>query len=391
MPISIDPAPLPSSPFTRLARQGLAYDRRGRILALVDGGELLVHDGETGEAMWRESFDEELLGVAIAGDELVVVGELGLCVRLTFLRREVTRIDLNLQCEAFAIRDDGTLAVAHERSVSLALGAEVRRLERVNVSALAFSADGATLLLARGEKKSKLEWLDATTLECLGALALKTRVHAIVARGSAFYVAHGTQLDRLTTPEEPPRSIVPDAGFVITDIAFGEGRNAPFALQCERSTIDVYDPTSLKRSLRLQYPMRVTRGVAFGPQRWLGIGLSGGDANRIHLDERSVTRTTTHPGREHAKWIVSVDEGAGVPRIEGDGARGLKAQPPRAPQTDDARKALAEADEALRKERRRFDLFGMKMDADVFALFVGGMLFVLFLLFLLHQTSRRGF
>jgi hypothetical protein len=366
---------------SRLARHGIAYDRGGRVLALVDAEDLLVHDGETGAPLFRESFGEPLLGVTIAGDDLVVVGELGLVVRLTLLRRELSRVDLDATLETFAARADGVVAVAQEHVVSVVTPGEVKVLKHARVSALAFSSDGATLLLAKGDKASRLVWLDATTFEPLGELITKQRVHAIVPRGSAFYVAQGAQLDRLTTHDADVQLIVSDAGFVITDVAFAEGRNAPFALQCERSIVDVYEANSTRRLMRLQYPMRVTRGVAFGPGRWLGIGLSGGDANRIQLDQRSVLRTTTHPGREHAKWIVSLEEGTGTPRIEGDGARGLKAQPQRAPQTDDAKKALAEADELLRKERRRFDLFGTKMDPDVFALFVGGVLFVLYILF----------
>lgn len=330
------------------ARQGIAYDPSGRVLALVDGPELLVHDGETGAALWRETFGEELLGVAIAGDDLVVVGELGLVVQMTFLRRELHRMDLDATAQTFAVRPDGMVAVALERAIRILHKGMMRTLPRRDVSALAFSPDGATLLVSHGAKASKLEWVEVATLASLGEQSLALHVEALVADAGLFYVAQGEQLDCVTTPDAAVQPVISGLGFPLTDVLFHKATST-LALQCGRSIVDLYDAQTGKRTLRLQYPVRVARGLAFGPRPWLGIALSGGDADRIQLADRTVVRTPTHPGREHHTWIVSIDEGSGTPRIEGDGPRGFRGQPAPLALSDAQAKAFAEA--ALEMQR----------------------------------------
>ena len=331
-------------------RQGIAYDPSGRILALVDANELLVHDGETGEPLWREAFEEELLGVAIAGDDLVVVGELGLLVHMSFLRRELSRLDLDATSVTFAVHADGRVAVAQERAVRIITRGRVQTLPRNDVGALAFSSDGRALLLAVGPKRSTLEWVDVATLASVGETSLALHVEAIAADESQFFVAQGEQLDSVTTHDAPVKSIVSGLGFTLKDVIFDKATHT-LALQCGRSIIDLYDAKTCARTLRLQYPVRVVRGLAFGPKPWLGIALAGGDANRVHMGDRQVLRTPTHPGRAHQTWIVSVEDGSGTPRLEGDGPRGFKGQPPRPALNDDQAKALADAQLELQHAR----------------------------------------
>jgi pimeloyl-ACP methyl ester carboxylesterase len=57
--------------------QWFAYDRSGRILAIADGGELLVHDGPTEAPRWRQTCESAITALAAIADRVVTTDAAG--------------------------------------------------------------------------------------------------------------------------------------------------------------------------------------------------------------------------------------------------------------------------------------------------------------------------
>ncbi|HET6250680.1 MAG TPA: hypothetical protein VFE47_23530 [Tepidisphaeraceae bacterium] len=58
--------------------------------------------------------------------------------------------------------------------------------------------------------------------------------------------------------------------------------------------------------LRVNYMKRLVTGISFGPQRWIGLSLNGGDGNKIDYVTGATNRSDTHPGRKHNSWLLTI-------------------------------------------------------------------------------------
>lgn len=291
-------------------RGHIAYDPGGRIFVIADADELLVHDGDTEGPLWRESLTDEIVGVAIAGDEIIAVLDDGTVCRFTFLHRELPRAMLGASVRTFAVRADGTLAAAHAEHVSLLRRNDLAPapLYHRGVTALAWSADGARLLVAKttDDTKHMLHLLDGASGEPQGEpRSLAQRVYAIAGSPKGFLVATGDRVVRFTSPEAEPAPVTRAKDQLLTDVACSAD-GGRMAIQVARSQVVVLADPPADTLLSLEYPQRVCAGLAFGPKPWIGVALGGGDANKCNVDTGALHRSDTHPGRTHQRWIVMV-------------------------------------------------------------------------------------
>ena len=294
-----------------MSERGLvAYDPKGRIFVVTHDEEILVHDGDSDAPLWREDIGETVAGVAIAGDELIAVGEDGAVRRFTFLHRELPRGSVGAGVRHVAVSSSGTLASVHEDHVALLRKNDLApvSLYHRGVTALAWSRDGTKLLLARSKSDSDhaLLFLDGANGEPFSDPVVTTaRVSAIAASSRGFLVACGDRVVRFTRPEVALEHVTRARDRTITDLACAAD-GARFALQLERSQVMVLSDPPSETLLDVKYPERVTNGVAFGPRPWIAIALAGGDANKVNVDTGAMHRSDTHPGRTHHRWFVSV-------------------------------------------------------------------------------------
>jgi hypothetical protein len=326
------------------ARGHIAYDPNGRIFALADGEELLVHDGESEGPLWREEHGEALVGVAIAGDDLVAVGEDGLVRRHTFLHREISRAAIGPGVTAFDVRADGTLAAAHPHHLSLLRRNDLAPvpIPHAGATALAWSRDGARLLVATSDAKAHaLRLLDGARGEPVGEPTPIERPALALAAcpDGTFLVAAGDRVLRFERPGAAPAHVTRAKDQKITDVAVSAD-GARFAIQIERSTVAVLGFPPSETLLSVEYPQRVCAGVVFGPRPWIGIALAGGDANKCNVETLAVHRSDTHPGRTHNSWLL-MKGGVGLARARArDTSPPVDAAPAPAPK-ESAEEALA--------------------------------------------------
>jgi hypothetical protein len=291
-------------------RGQVAYDPRGRIFVVTHDEALLVHDGDSEAPLWQETIDETIAGVAIAGDEIVVLGEEGAVRRFTFLHRELARASLGGPVRTFAVREDGTIVGAHEDHVSLLRRNDLAAvpLYHRGVTALAWSRDGKRVLVGKSspEGEHQLVLLDGANGEPQGApQTLASAITAIASCPKGFFVANGDRIQRFTQPDAPLAHVTRAREHVITDVACS-AEGTRLAMQIDRSRVLVLDDPPGEALLDVSYPQRVCSGVAFGPRPWIAIALAGGDANRVNVDTGAMHRSDTHPGRQHNRWLVSV-------------------------------------------------------------------------------------
>jgi len=292
-------------------RGHIAYDPGGRIFVIADADELLVHDGDSEGPLWRESFgSDEIVGVAIAGDEIIAVLDDRTVRRFTFLHRELPRSNLGAAVRTFAAKKDGTIAAASAEQVLLLRRNDLAPvpLYHRGVTALAWSADGTRLLVGKttDDTKHELLLLDGASGEPQGApRALDARIYAMAATPKGFLVATGDRVVRFTSPETEPTPVTKAKGQLITDVASSPD-GARVAGQIGRPQVVGLADRPRGTLLSLDYPQRVCAGVAFGPRPWIGVALGGGDANKCNVDTGALHRSDTHPGRNHQRWIVMV-------------------------------------------------------------------------------------
>lgn len=334
-------------------RGQVAYDPNGRIFIVTHDEEILLHDGDSEAPLWRESIGEVVVGVAIAGDELVAVGEDGAVRRFTFLHRELPRASVGAGVRSFALSAGGTVAAVHDERVSLLRKNDLAAVSLYHrgVTAIAWSHDGNKLLLARSKSETDhaLVLLDGSNGEPIGEPVMMTaRVTALAASTRGFLVACGDRVMRFTKPEIVPEHVTRARDRKITDLACTPD-GARFALQLERSQVLVLSDPPSETLLDVKYPERVTSGVAFGPRPWIAIALAGGDGNKVNVDTGAMHRSDTHPGRTHNRWMVSI-AGAFQKRQEAEASA-------RAPKRD-------AADDEAKRERQRIAQRALE-DAEV--------------------------
>ena len=291
-------------------RGQVAFDPNGRIFVVTHDDALLVHDGDSEAPLWQETFEETIVAVAIAGDEIVAVCEEGLVRRFTFLHRELARASLGGAVRTVAVREDGTLVAAHDDHLSLLRRNDLAAvpLYHRGVTALAWSRDGKRVLVGKSspEGEHQLVLLDGANGEPQGApQTLANAITAIASSPKGFLVASGDRVQRFTQPDAPLAHVTRAREHLITDVACSAD-GSRLAMQIDRSRVMVLDDPPGEALLDVSYPQRVCSGVAFGPRPWIAIALAGGDANKVNVDTGAMHRSDTHPGRQHNRWLVSV-------------------------------------------------------------------------------------
>ncbi|MDQ3037228.1 MAG: hypothetical protein M3Y87_32845 [Myxococcota bacterium] len=288
-----------------------AYDPRGRLFAIGCGSELLVHDGASEAPLWRRELDESIVGVDVCGDELVVLTEPGFIVRFGLRGRELGRLSLGAPARSLAVAPSGWIAATHEERISVLRRGDLAAtdLPHGGVTAMAWSADGTKLLL--GTRDGALIELRAPSwTEAREAISADTAIATICwsARG-VWLVGSGDRVLRVEPGATETKPVTRASGQAITALASAPD-GARFAMQLGDSTVVVLSDPPGETIAQLRYPERRACGIAFGPERWLGVGLDTGDANKLDITTGALHRSDTHPDRMHSSWLVAVSTAA---------------------------------------------------------------------------------
>lgn len=286
-----------------------AYHPRGDLLALADGPELLVYNGEDESPRWRHAGSGGLIALGITEDRIVSLTQEG---KLTSWPLDgaapLTELDLGDDPRALAVAADGTAAVALAGEVAVAAPDGARRaLPIAGVTALAWSGDGARLAVGGDDGRLRI----APTAAGDGAAPaaespeLGAPIRSVAWNPAGFWIATaGEQVFRVDADGGAATRLTGAAGMEPDAVACSPD-GALVGLRLDARTVAVLALPSKDTVASLQYLDREVVGLGFGPAPWLGVALDRGDGNKINLRTQAVHRTDPHPGRERTRWLIS--------------------------------------------------------------------------------------
>ena len=291
------------------------YDRKGQLIVLTDGAELLVHDGESEAPLWRQTEPSDIVGVAALPNRVVSVDSDG-WVRWRDARSgdELCQVQLDAEPRALAASATGQVAVALPESVAIMTEGQLDRHIAVDdPRCLAWnpegklgvgSGTGTGYQFGRGETNE----FHADLPGPIDAIDWNEQGLWVMAVAHDVFRLSSEALGRITGgPEDMP----------IQNLACSPGGHY-IAMQLGPSLVLILEYPSRETDSQVRYPDRTITGIRFGPHPWLGVGLTGGDGNKFNLDNGGTHRTDTHEGRNHNRWMVMVN----ATRSEREGAAG---------------------------------------------------------------------
>lgn len=308
----------------------IAYAPDEHVLVTLDGKELLAHDAQSEAPKWRLTFEHSLVAALFAetgslasegGGSPWRSSSSGRCVVAVDAEGGVHAIDPLLgekmgslgpfgKPAAVASGTGGVFALAVADNVHLWRSRERTEIA-ARATAIAFSNDGATLAIGGAD--------GGVRFMSVGGAKTPVETHCAVVHGGAIgdlvqhpggaWIAAGKSgVSKITsTGAQRLDSIPVDVRRVRLD---ANGKR--IAAQLSERGVAVYSWPHLEVELRVEYMERPVRGLAFGPNDWLGIGLDRGDGNKIDVATQATHRTDTHPGRTHNSWLLSVQGKATV-------------------------------------------------------------------------------
>jgi hypothetical protein len=296
-----------------------AYDALGQSLVVCDSKEVLVHDGTTLAPLWRHKLNTRVVAVHSDGKHIQALTSDGELITWNALSGVVrASIRLNTQPQAMDANRDGLLAIAGLDRLLIHNAQDVVFDLNMQADALAWG-DNGLLAVAENQSFTILCGTD-TNPSAQVVVDLPAKATSVRWNSKGFWLlACGAELISIdtqghmetlkTTADEEP----------IVDVAVSP-QGDRVALQLNETMATAMRWPTQEPIGQVLYMDRSIKGLAFGPSNWLGIGLVGGDGNKVDLATGTTHRTQAHQGRDKQDWALSVATAAS---IQSSGVTGL--------------------------------------------------------------------
>lgn len=301
------------------ARNPFAYDRSGSVIVTVDGTEVLVASASDGAPLWHLRCSDEIVGVGSTEEEVVVLDATGnLIWSNAETGAENDRVKLDGKPLSLAVDGDGVAAVVLSGTVSLIdPGDRPRKLKVAHARRVAWSVDGTRF--AVGTRDGRVAVFEEETLAELGSVELESGVLDLCFVAPDSWLAATTEGlflldDEANDSQRFAEKLLRGEGNEPVDAVASSEDGLLVALRQGQHRLSIVSQDGTLAAT-VKVPDRELHGVAFGPHPWLGIGLDGGDVNRVNLRAGTVKQVEPHPHRSNAMepWVVeftAVEEGA---------------------------------------------------------------------------------
>lgn len=286
-----------------------AYDLAGRSIAMADGLDLLIHDGQDESPRWRKVGEAAWTVVGLGAGQVIAADAEGrLCRYDEQTGTELQRIELGVPIGAGTTSDDGSAwLLAADQVIALDPSGQKKSTPVTSPTAIAVAPSGARAVAEAGGRLLIFEGEAQQALELGGA------IEAVAWHPRGFWLA--AVADKLLRIDGTSHFVEPytrASGSTITALACNPDTVA--LVLDEKTAVALSHPSKDTRGNATYFDRKIT-GLALGPAPWLGVGLDMGDGNKIDLATGAVCRTDTHPGRDHHRWMLQVSVG-GPPREE---------------------------------------------------------------------------
>lgn len=281
-----------------------AYDFAGRSIALADGRDLLIHDGQDESPRWRKTGEADWTMVGLGGGQVIAADAEGRVFRYDEKTgAEAQRIELGVPIGTGTTSDDGVAwLLAADQVIALSPDGTKASTPVVGPTAIAVAPSGARAVAEAGGR------LLLQGQEAEKSLELGGPIQSVAWHPRGFWLA--AVEDRLLRVDATTHLVEPytrASGSTITAVACNPDTVA--LVLDEKTAVALSHPSKDTRGNASYFDRKII-GVALGPAPWLGVGLDLGDGNKIDLATGAVCRTDTHPGRDHHRWMLQVSVGA---------------------------------------------------------------------------------
>lgn len=281
-----------------------AYDPIGTVLVVCDGKEVLVHHGADEAPRWRHNVNGDLVGLGAGGDTVISLEASG---KLTFWSGAegavLETIALDEAALSLAVTRNGSACAVVVAGAILVVtrGSAPHRIEAPGATAAAWSRDGARIAI--GDATGAVRVV-AQSGDAVGTSKVDAAVTSLCYSPAGFWIA--TAGERVHRVAEDGASVEPitRVGGMAPDCVCASTDGSMFAARLSETVVVALALPSRDTAVQLIYMDRAVAGVAFGPDRLLGVGLVGGDGNIIDITEKQVRRTDTFQGRTHNRWMI---------------------------------------------------------------------------------------
>ncbi|MEM9073105.1 MAG: hypothetical protein AAGE52_31665 [Myxococcota bacterium] len=272
----------------------------GREILMAEGADVLAHDGSTEAPTWSASLGAPVLGLATWTEGSVAVSESGEGRRFGPSGDEVERFETDGAVGFAAATLSPHWAVLGGTAVHRSGGGPVDLPGPA--TAIAVAENGSVAVGGNGSF-----WVLEEEWVAVSLPHVEVRhIHAVadgswlVCNGPDVLRVRGESATRLPIDlEQPPTFAAQSPDGQTIAVVWGD------------VAVTLVDPAGTSKG-QIIYGDKTVTGVAFGPSPWLGVGLSGGDGNKINLATGAVHRTDTHPGRQHNRWMLLANVGPGA-------------------------------------------------------------------------------
>lgn len=280
-----------------------AYDLAGRSIAMADGPDLLIHDGQDESPRWRKTGEAAWTVVGLGAGQVIAADAEGRLLRYDEQTgAELQRIELGLPIGTGTTSEDGVAwLLAADQLIALHPDGRKDSTPVTSPTAIAVAPSGSRAVAEAGGRLLIFDGEAQKTLELGGA------VEALAWHPRGFWLAAvQDKLLRIDGTSHLVESYTRAGGSTITAVACNPDTVA--LVLDEKTAVALSHPSKDTRGNASYFDRKIT-GVALGPAPWLGVGLDLGDGNKIDLATGAVCRTDTHPGRDHHRWALQVAVG----------------------------------------------------------------------------------
>ncbi|MFT3840044.1 MAG: hypothetical protein QM723_23860 [Myxococcaceae bacterium] len=296
-----------------------AYDPAGTLLVSGDGPEIIGYHGDTEAPLFRFVNDAKVLSLQIANGVVWALDEKNRLLWLTSEGVLLGQAELPSGARSLSpVRNARATVVVDGGAVVLDRDGKQSRLHHPNATAAALDVSGSNVLVGDGSGTLALYKNDGIKVTSL-TLPQGVSISTVATAPGCWFAACGAKVYRGDDSLKWSEIFVTITGEEVEALATEDSKRLVAARMKGNKAIVLAAGRQKLASGR--WLDKDVGQMGFGPLPWFGVGLSGGDGNKVNLITGAIHRTDTHPEREHHRWMLSFG-------AEEDNQPVLEANPP---------------------------------------------------------------
>ncbi len=278
-----------------------AYDADGALLVCGDGPEVIGYHGETEAPLFRFVHDAPVLSLQVGGGAVWLLDASARLLWLSLDGALLGQVQLEPGARALApVRNGRSLALYDALAVVLTRDGPGGRVLHPRLSAAALDASGSAVLVGDLDGKLARYQLDGTRVT---SLALGGPIASVATAPGCFFAATGARVVRGDEQLKWAETFVTVSGEQVEQLATQDSKRL-VAARMKGNKVMVLSAAREVLASGSWLDKQVGE-LSFGPLPWFGVGLDGGDGNKVNLITGMIHRTDTHPERTHHRWMLS--------------------------------------------------------------------------------------